>query len=226
MRCLWEGRAYIGPTRTRIKFASQLLVQASYTKFHRNSVRSLGDKTWGRAQPPHYAIISLISCNKRSTVTVHSVSLSRNVTRDGPGLADCSSRICILHCSTQSSILIGNVLQTMCLTTIRSDRIVICFISNHKEQSRPSEANSRSSRQEIPRFLWNPKVLCRAHKSPPLDHILNQMNPVHILTFVPRIRNLGARRNEWSASHHSQFSPVENLNIDYYSLLICTAERR
>jgi hypothetical protein len=35
---------------------------------------------------------------------------------------------------------------------------------------------------KIPSYLRNQKVHFRVHKSPPLDYILNQMNPVHIFT--------------------------------------------
>jgi hypothetical protein len=33
--------------------------------------------------------------------------------------------------------------------------------------------------QELPNSLCNPKVQCQSQKSPPLVHILSQINPVH-----------------------------------------------
>jgi hypothetical protein len=39
-----------------------------------------------------------------------------------------------------------------------------------------------SAVHEIPRRLWNSNVHCRIHHSPPLDSVLCQMNPSHVIT--------------------------------------------
>jgi hypothetical protein len=44
------------------------------------------------------------------------------------------------------------------------------------------EAECCLAAQGIPRLLCNPSSHYRVHKSPPLDPVPNQMNPVYILT--------------------------------------------
>jgi hypothetical protein len=51
--------------------------------------------------------------------------------------------------------------------------------TNFMEQSPSWEANRSSATQEIPFILWNMKLHCRIHKSPPTVSILGQINPVH-----------------------------------------------
>jgi len=46
------------------------------------------------------------------------------------------------------------------------------------EQILSWEANSRSA-SEILRHLWDPKIIVLLHKSPPLNPVLSQLNPVY-----------------------------------------------
>jgi hypothetical protein len=51
--------------------------------------------------------------------------------------------------------------------------------TNSTKQSPSWETNISSARQEIFRILRNLQVHCLFHKSPPLVHVLSQINPAH-----------------------------------------------
>jgi hypothetical protein len=56
------------------------------------------------------------------------------------------------------------------------------------ELSSSSEAANFIATQEIPNILWNPKVHCRGHKSPPLAPTLSHINPLYTTqTNLPNI---------------------------------------
>ena len=55
-------------------------------------------------------------------------------------------------------------------------------LTNPVEQSHSSEADSFSASQEVPRILRNLPVRSRFHNSSPLDYVLSQKNPIHLLS--------------------------------------------
>jgi hypothetical protein len=56
-------------------------------------------------------------------------------------------------------------------------------------QSPSSQPNTRSATQEI-RLLWNPKVDCRVHNSPPLIPTLSQMYPIqNFAPYFPKVHS-------------------------------------
>jgi hypothetical protein len=55
-------------------------------------------------------------------------------------------------------------------------------LTNCMEQSSSCEANIHSGSQEFSRIVWNQKFHYSVHNSTLLAIILNQMNPIYILT--------------------------------------------
>jgi hypothetical protein len=78
---------------------------------------------------------------------------------------------------SHTSELNHNVTTTIKTSFLRAENNKL---NNPMEQSHSWEADSRSVRKF--RLLWNYEVRYRGQNSPPLNHILKQMNPVHILT--------------------------------------------
>jgi len=71
--------------------------------------------------------------------------------------------------------LLGSYFRNNLLFTTRWSNTIL---TQYMEQ-RHWETNRFSASQQIPSILWNSKVHYRVYKSPPTDHFLSHINPVH-----------------------------------------------
>jgi hypothetical protein len=75
------------------------------------------------------------------------------------------------------------------------------------------EAANCAASQDLPSILWNPKVHYRVHKSPPLVHILNQINPIHTISpYISKIHfNMFYPPTCWSSQWSLSFWLSHNI---------------
>jgi hypothetical protein len=92
------------------------------------------------------------------------------------------SRLMLGESPKTSRHLLTSPSSSLFLITFSSDDVAAEFHSFSVEQNISWETDSLLAGQEIPRVLWNHKIYYRVRNSTPLDHILSQFNPNHIVT--------------------------------------------
>jgi hypothetical protein len=103
-------------------------------------------------------------------------------------ICPCTSTSSVSH--SQLHVLLSHLWSHMsCPFLSRPSHHMCSQIRHNYSHGAKSFLRSCSPTHEIPSILWNSKVNCHVHKSPPVVSILSQMNTVHTphpvsLTFI------------------------------------------